>query len=93
MEAMMKEGVANPQTQEGQMMMMMKMMVQQSKAQDKLYEKTGVEEEQLNSSIQRLNLQQDQEFMDMVQENMHKVMAKAQQAQGAGGMGGGMPMF
>ena len=62
------------------MMMMMKMMVQQSKAQDKLFEKTGVEEEQLNSSIQRLNLQQDPEFMQMVQENMQKVMAKAQQA-------------
>ena len=62
------------------MMMMMKMMVHQSKAQDKLFEKTGVEEEQLNSSIQRLNLQQDPEFMQMVQENMQKVMAKAQQA-------------
>ena len=72
------------------MMMMMKMMVQQSKAQDKLFEKTGVEEEQLNSSIQRLNLQQDPEFKQMVQENMQKVMAKAQQAQG--GMGG-MPQM
>jgi hypothetical protein len=28
MEAMMKDGMANPQSQEGQMMMMMKMMVQ-----------------------------------------------------------------
>lgn len=56
MDAMMKDGMANPQTQDGQMAMMMKMMVQQSKAQDKLFEKTGVEEDQLNSSIQRLNL-------------------------------------
>jgi len=86
MEAMMKDGMANPQSQEGQMMMMMKMMVQQCKAQDKLFEKTGVEEEQLNSSIQRLNLQSDAEFMQMVHENMQKVMQKAQQAQG--GMGG-----
>jgi hypothetical protein len=28
MEAMMRDGMANPQSQEGQMMMMMKMMVQ-----------------------------------------------------------------
>lgn len=69
------------------MMMMMKMMVQQCKAQDELYARTAVEEEQLNSSIQRLNLQNDPEFMQMVQENMQKVMAKAQTAQG--GMGGG----
>ena len=45
MDAMMKDGMQNPQSQEGQMQMMMKMMVQQSKAQDKLFEKTGVEEE------------------------------------------------
>ena len=60
------------------MVMMMKMMVQQQRAQDKLFEKTGVEEDQLNSSIQRLGLQNDPEFMKMVQENMQKVMAKAQ---------------
>jgi hypothetical protein len=91
MDLMMKEGMANPQSQEGQMMMMMKMMVQQSKAQDKLFERTGVEEEQLNSSIQRLGLQSDPEFMQMVQENMAKVMAKAQQHQGGmPGMGGPM---
>ena len=59
-------------------MMMMKMMVQQQRAQDKLFEKTGVEEDQLNSSIQKLGLQNDPEFMKMVQENMQKVMAKAQ---------------
>ena len=54
------------------------MMVQQQRAQDKLFEKTGVEEDQLNSSIQKLGLQNDPEFMKMVQENMQKVMAKAQ---------------
>ena len=60
------------------MVRMMKMMVQQQRAQDKLFEKTGVEEDQLNSSIQKLGLQNDPEFMKMVQENMQKVMAKAQ---------------
>ncbi len=35
----------NPQTQEGQMRMMMEAMVTQSKSQDKLFELTGVEEE------------------------------------------------
>jgi hypothetical protein len=42
--------------------MMMKMMVHQAKAQDKFYEETGVEEEQLNGLIQKLNLQMDPEF-------------------------------
>lgn len=100
METMMKDGMGgagmNPQSQEGQMVMMMKMMVQQAKAQDELFEKTGVEEEDLNSCITKLDLQKDPEFMQMVQANMQKVMMKAQQAQGAGGgMGGGMqmPMF
>ena len=46
MDIMMQAGMdQNPQSQEGQMMMMMKMMVHQSRGQDKLFEKTGVEEE------------------------------------------------
>lgn len=53
-----------------------------------------MEEEQLNYSIQKLNLQTDPEFMQVVNDNMAKVMAKAQQAQGmSAGMGGGMPQM
>ena len=85
----MKQSMHEPTSQAGQMEMMMKMMVQQAKAVDKLFNETGVEEEQLNQSIQTLNLQQDPEFNQLVQQNMQKVMMKAQQAQ-VGGMGGGM---
>lgn len=92
MDQMLQDGMGNEQeqhSQEGQMAMMMKMMVQQAKASDKLFNQTGVEEEVLNQSIQTLNLQQDPEFMELVQRNMQKVMMKAQQAQGgAQGMGG-----
>jgi len=53
MDSMIKDGMAgmNPQSQEGQLVMMMKMMVQQARGQDQLFLKTGVEEEQLNHSI------------------------------------------
>ena len=44
-------------SQEDQMKLMMKAMVQQSRAQDKLFEKTGIEEEQLLYSIEKLNLE------------------------------------
>ena len=84
----MNQGAAA--TQEGQMVMMKKIMVNQAKAQDKLFNETGVEEQQLNSSIQALNLQQDPEFMAMVQENMMVMMKKMQESEG--GMGGGGPM-
>jgi len=42
MESMIKEGMTgmNPQSQEGQLAMMLKMMVQQARAQDKLFERT-----------------------------------------------------
>lgn len=98
MDEMMKEGMAaggmNPQSQEGQMIMMMKMMVKQARASDALFAKTGVEEDELNNSIQTLDLQKDPMFVMMVQENMQKVMMKAQQAQGGmgGPPGGQMPM-
>lgn len=49
-------GLYEPNTQEGQMAMMMKMMVQQAKSHDKLFQQTGVEEEQLNLSIVKLGL-------------------------------------
>ena len=41
----------NPNSQEGQMKMMMKMMVQQALGQDKLWMQTGVEEDTLTNSI------------------------------------------
>ena len=51
MDEMMKQSMHEPTSQAGQMEMMMKMMVQQAKAVDKLFNETGVEEEQLNQSI------------------------------------------
>lgn len=64
MDDMMKQGMDQgaDQSPEGQMAMMMKVMVSQAKASDKLWEQTGVEEEHLNSSIQLNDLQQDKEF-------------------------------
>ena len=65
----MKDGQnsgVNPNSQEGQMMMMMKMMVHQARAADELFAKTGYEEEDVNDSIQKLDLQKDPEFMQMV---------------------------
>ncbi len=97
MDEMLKDGMQDPRTPEDQMQMMMKMMVQQAKSSDKLYNMNGVEEEQLNNSIVQLNLQNDPEFVHLVNANMQKVMMKAQQAQGGRpggappGMGMGMP--
>ena len=48
------------------MKMMMKMMVQQSRSNDKLFENTGVEEDQLNACILKLDLQKDPEFLQLV---------------------------
>ena len=49
MDEMMRSGAMNPpRNQMEEMQMMMKMMVQQCKSQDKLFLETGVEEEQLN---------------------------------------------
>jgi len=49
-------------SEDGQIRMMMKMLVEQAKAQDKFFKQTGVEEEQLNYLIHKLNLQADPEF-------------------------------
>ena len=86
----MKDGVGNANSQEGQMMAMMKMVVAQAQASDKLFLDTGVEEDQLNKSIQTLNLQEDPEFQYLVKANMEAVMKKMNPG-GAGGQG--MPMF
>ena len=80
----------NQMTQEGQMEMMMMAMVEQCRAQDQLFEETGVEEEQLLYSIEQLKLERDPEFVRIAQESQTRAMALAQQAQG--GMGGGGPM-
>ena len=56
------------------MQAMMMAMVQQSKAQDELFEKTGVEEEQLLYTIEQLELEKDPEFMKIAQEMQMKVM-------------------
>jgi len=56
MDEMLRDGMQEPQTQEDQMQMMMKMMVQQAKSSDKLFSMNGVEEEDLNNSIVKLNL-------------------------------------
>ena len=77
---------------------MMKAMVQQSRAQDKLWKDTGIEEDQLLFSIEQLELEKDFEFQQMLQENIRKTMEKAQHAQGGmmgggAGMGGGGMMF
>ena len=67
-------------------------MVQQAKSADKLFEQTGVEEEQLLFSIDKLELDKDPQFIKVMSEYMMKARAKAtqmMQAQG-GGMGGGM---
>jgi hypothetical protein len=45
MDEMLREGMQEPVTPEDQMQMMMKMMVQQAKSADKLFNETGVEEE------------------------------------------------
>lgn len=89
MESMMASGFNQhvAATQEGQMLMMQKIMVSQARAQDALFNETGIEEQLLNASIQALNLQQDPEFMALVHENMMKMVKKMQEAEG--GMGGG----
>lgn len=56
MEAMMKEGMHESQSEEGQMQMMMRMMTQQAMSTDKLFDQTGVEEEELHKSITANNL-------------------------------------
>ena len=79
----------NQMTQEGQMEMMMMAMVEQCRAQDQLFEKTGVEEEQLLYSIEQLKLEQDPEFRQIAQDSQKEAFKIAQQAQGMQG-GAGM---
>ena len=45
------------------MEMMMMAMVEQCRAQDQLFEETGIEEEQLLYSIEQLKLERDPEFV------------------------------
>lgn len=77
------------QTQEAQMRMMITMTINQQRANDELFEETGVDDDQLNVCIQKLDLEKDPEFLRLAQENMQAVMQKAQRANP--GMGGGPP--
>ena len=56
---------------------MMKAMVQQAKSADRLFAQTGVEEEQLLYSIDKLELDKDQEFISLMSSYMMKARAKA----------------
>ena len=88
--------MTNNMSNEGQMQLMMKALVEQCRAQDQLFEQTGVEEEQLLYSIDKLNLENDPEFSKIAYETQMKAMAMYQQTQGGGGgmgmmqRGGGM---
>lgn len=80
MEKMMKDpsmASMNHMSQEGQMEMMLMAMVEQCRAQDQLFEQTGVEEEQLLYSIDQLKLEKDPEFMRIAQESQMRAMALA----------------
>ena len=55
----------------------MKAMVQQAKSADRLFAQTGVEEEQLLYSIDKLELDKDQEFISLMSSYMMKARAKA----------------
>ena len=70
------------------MMAMMKMVVAQAQASDKLFLDTGVEEEHLNHSITSLNLQEDAEFQHLIKANMEAVMKKMYPNGAQGGPGG-----
>ena len=58
----------------------MKIMVQKARANDQIFEETGIEEEQLGAAIQKLGLQYDYEFMQLINDNMQKVKKKAEDA-------------
>ena len=64
-------------SEQGQMELMMMAMVEQCRAQDQLFEQTGVEEEQLLYSIEQLKLEKDPEFAMLAQESQKKAMAIA----------------
>ena len=70
---------------------MIKAVIQQAKSSDQLFERTGVEEEQLLFSIDKLGLDKDPEFIRLMSEAMMKAKMKASQAMGMAG-GGGMGM-
>ena len=60
-----------------QMRVMMRVMVEKAKANDQLFEETGVEEDQLDAAIQKLGLQYDLEFMQLMKDNILAVRKKA----------------
>ena len=69
------------------MAMAIKQYADECRNQDYLFEKAGVEQDQVLYTTEKLELEKDPEFMRIAQEMQFKMMAMAQQAQG--GMGGG----
>ena len=61
---MIKEGLngLDPLKDEDQMKIMLRALISQALTQDKLFEQTGVEEEQLIYSVQKLGLESEPEF-------------------------------
>ena len=62
-------------TQEAQMAMAMKQHVEECRNQDLLFEKAGVEQDQVLYTIEQLELEKDPEFMRIAQEMQFKMMA------------------
>ena len=77
--------------EEKQQTVMLYILTQECKSLDVMWDKTGVEHEELEDSIQKLGLERDPDFQKIMQEFMQKAM-QAQMAQGGMGMGGMPPM-
>ena len=69
-----------PTSEAEQEEMMNKIVVNKAKTDDMLFEKTGIETEQLNAAIQKHNLQFDAQFMKLATDNMMKVKKKTEEA-------------
>uniref|UniRef100_A0A7S3IUS4 Uncharacterized protein n=1 Tax=Strombidium inclinatum TaxID=197538 RepID=A0A7S3IUS4_9SPIT len=81
----------NGDNEEAQKKMMHKLLLQQCKSTDTMFQKTNIELEELDDEIKNQKLQDDPEFRQIMQEYVGKMQQKAIQAQmmaGGGGMGG-----
>ena len=63
---------------------MFKIVLEQSRTNDKMYEKHGVDENDIKKAIEKYNLVKDPEFQKITQEFMVKIQTKAMQAQMGG---------
>lgn len=68
MQAMMQRGGGDPMEKQKEMMFII--MVEQCKSTDKMWKQTGVDQEELENAIQKLNLQADPEFKKVMNEYM-----------------------